>query len=152
MVIITQGWDHPDNPLRHEPSLDRCPLVVSGRHALFGPPAGDSVIEGPHYAVVLQSDALNRIEGYNVVVIVPFTSKPKVIASRYAVQPSEGNGFEVVSHAMCEQVITVSREFLGTDLAGRLTEYDSGQIAARAAVFALGLPVPSLLAAGLLQP
>ena len=52
---------------------------------------------------------------------------------------------------MCEQVLTVNREFLGADLAGSLTEYDANQIAARAAVFALGLPVRALAAAGLLQ-
>lgn len=89
---------------------------------------GDRVIEGPHYAVVVQADAPNRKENYGNVVIVPFTSQEEKRTSHYPVQPSSGNGFDRVSFAMCEQVLTVPEGFLGEALTGTLTSYDVGQI------------------------
>ena len=131
----------------------RLPLERGQIYRVKFPPRkfGDSVIEGLHYAVVVQSDGLNRIEAYGNVVIVPFTSQVKGRPSHYAIAPNPDNGFERVSYPMCEQVLTISRDFLGDDLTGKVTDYDSNQIAARAAVFALGIPVKPLLTAGLLQ-
>lgn len=77
----------------------------------FGP-QHDSRMEGPHPALVVQTDLLNRIAGYELVVIVPLSTKGRNSPSHVALSPSNENGLSELSFAKCEQIYTVPKSGL----------------------------------------
>ena len=72
----------------------------------FGPQQ-DSRQEGPRPALVVQTDFLNRVEGYGLTLIVPLSTKGRPSPSHVRLEPTKENGLDAVSFAKCEQIYTV---------------------------------------------
>src|SRR5207237_5661865 len=77
----------------------------------FGPRT-DARIEGPHFVVVVQSDALNRLPNYSLSVVVPLSSTGRRSATHVPLEPDKQNGLVHTSYAKCEQVFTFPVERL----------------------------------------
>ena len=86
----------------------------------FGP-RKDARMEGPHYVVVVQSDALNSIERYPLTIVVPVTSKKRGSQTYIELQPGSESGLKLTSFAKCEQIYTLSKSELG-ELKGRVSK------------------------------
>src|SRR5437763_1269621 len=95
----------------------------------FGPPSdGSSVVAERHYAVVLQRDELNDLEGYQVVVVVPLTSKDRsprpptllpVSGSDYAAISSAHKAkLSSAGFAQCQQVLSIPTSWIKEPAAG----------------------------------
>ena len=82
----------------------------------FGP-RQNHLQEGPRPVLVVQTNGLNRLQGYPNVVIVPLTTKQKGAATYAKVEPSHLNGLERTSWAIANQIFTLDkgdlRESLG---------------------------------------
>jgi mRNA interferase MazF len=92
----------------------------------FGVPS-DSRQAGLRPALVVQSDALNRIRGYALTVVVPLTSRERAAATYVKIEPSERNGLRNVSWAICNQVYTIPKAEL-IDKAGRVSQEVLGAV------------------------
>ncbi len=86
----------------------------------FGP-RQNSLQEGPRPLVVVQTDNLNRLDGYPLVIVVPLTTKTKPSPTFIQVEPSPDNDLTSTSWAMTNQVFTVSKDDLGETM-GRVTK------------------------------
>lgn len=86
----------------------------------FGP-RQNHLQEGPRPVVVVQTDMLNRLEGYGNVVIVPLTTKEKKSPTYVGVVPSQGNELDRDSWAITNQIFTVGKEELLRPL-GRVSQ------------------------------
>jgi mRNA-degrading endonuclease toxin of MazEF toxin-antitoxin module len=71
-------------------------------------------------AVIVQTNSLNRVEGYPLTMIIPLTTRRRGVISHIEIVPSEENRLSAVSYAMCEQVFLIARTELGNQR-GRLT-------------------------------
>lgn len=102
----------------------------------FGPPR-DRRQAGRRPVLVVQTDHLNRVPGYDLTHVIPLTTKPRPAPSRIQIDPTEENGLNAVSYAICEQVFLVPIEEL-LELRGKVTIQDMYRIAqALKAVFAI---------------
>lgn len=88
----------------------------------FGPRT-DSRQEGKRPVLVLQTDLLNRVQGYGLTIVVPFTTKGRPSPSHVRCEPSTENGLTATSYAKCEQIFTVPISDLGSPR-GRLSRED----------------------------
>lgn len=78
----------------------------------FGPQR-DSRQEGRRPALVVQTNLLNRVEGYGLTVVVPLSTKGRASPSHVRIDPTIENGLSEVSFAKCEQIYTVPTSLLG---------------------------------------
>jgi mRNA interferase MazF len=88
----------------------------------FGPQQGH-LQEGKRYVVVVQTDYLNKLEGYPNVIIVPTTTKGRPSPSYAKLEPSSENGLTETSYAICNQIQTIDKTRL-RELAGTITKED----------------------------
>jgi mRNA-degrading endonuclease toxin of MazEF toxin-antitoxin module len=104
----------------------------------FGPQKSHQ-IEGPHPAVIIQTDHLNVLDAYGLVLIVPLSSSGKEKSpSHIRIEPDEANGLANASFAKCEQIFTVPKRAL-KDQRGSLTQSDLYRVKqALKAVLAIG--------------
>lgn len=77
----------------------------------FGP-RQNHLQEGPRPVVVIQSDALNRVENYSNVIVVPLTTRERKAATYASIAPSRENGLDRPSWAICNQIFTIDRSEL----------------------------------------
>ncbi|HSI73413.1 MAG TPA: type II toxin-antitoxin system PemK/MazF family toxin [Fimbriimonas sp.] len=77
----------------------------------FGP-RRNSIQEGPRPLVVVQTDALNKLDGYPLVIVVPLTTKRKPSATFVQIEPSEQNQLTSTSWAITNQVFTIAKDDL----------------------------------------
>lgn len=77
--------------------------------------------------VVVQTDLLNKLEGYPNVIVVPTTTKGKPSPSYARIEPSEVNGFTETSYAICNQIQTIDKIRL-QDYRGKLRKEDIFQV------------------------
>jgi mRNA-degrading endonuclease toxin of MazEF toxin-antitoxin module len=92
----------------------------------FGPRSNHSQ-EGIRPVVVVQADALNRIEGYGNVIVVPLTTREKKSETYVPIAPAIENKLERPSWAITNQIFAVSREDLNESL-GRVNRSELYQI------------------------
>ena len=92
----------------------------------FGPQQ-DHLQEGKRYLIVVQTDALNKIDGYPNVIVVPTTTKGKPSPSFAKIEPSAANGLTETSFAICNQIQTVDKGRL-KDLRGKVSKEDLYQV------------------------
>jgi mRNA-degrading endonuclease toxin of MazEF toxin-antitoxin module len=92
----------------------------------FGP-RQNHLQEGVRPVLVVQSDALNRIDGYDNVIVVPLTTREKKAATYRRIEPQPSNGLERTSWAITSQIFTVAKSELKDQL-GRLTKEDLYQV------------------------
>lgn len=86
--------------------------------------AVDSRQSGYRPAIVVQTDLLNRVEGYPLCVIVPVSTKNRSASpSRVRLEPSPENGLSEMSFAKCEQIFTVPQAGL-SKLRGKLSKHE----------------------------
>ena len=85
----------------------------------FGP-RQNHLQEGVRPAVVVQTDGLNRLEGYPNTMIVPLTTKSRPSPTFVKVEPSAENRLERTSWAITNQVFTIDRGDLGEPI-GRVS-------------------------------
>jgi mRNA-degrading endonuclease toxin of MazEF toxin-antitoxin module len=74
----------------------------------FGP-RQNNLQEGPRPVVVVQADALNKLEGYGNVIVVPLTTKQKPAKTFIQVEPSSSNDLDRASWAITNQIFTISK-------------------------------------------
>lgn len=74
----------------------------------FGP-RQNHLQEGPRPIVVIQTDALNRLDGYPNVIVVPLTTKEKKSATYAKVEPSAENALNRTSWAIANQIFTLDK-------------------------------------------
>lgn len=58
---------------------------------------------------MIQSDALNRVENYVNVIVVPLTTRERKAATYVPVAPSRENGLDRPGWAICNQIFTIDR-------------------------------------------
>ena len=76
----------------------------------FGP-RSDSRMEGPHPAIIVQTDLINSITNYSLTILVAVSSVGKEMSpSHVKLEPSEENGLTNTCFAKCEQVFTVPKD------------------------------------------
>lgn len=92
----------------------------------FGPRT-NNLIEGPHAVVVVQTDLLNGLDGYNNVIVVPITSKPRQSPTYVLIKPASSNQLTVDSYAITNQIFTIDKSQLG-EPKGNVTKYELAQI------------------------
>lgn len=85
----------------------------------FGP-RGNHLQGGIRPVVVLQSNALNRVEGYRNVLVAPLTTKQRKAPTYVPVSPNSANGLEAPSWVITNQIQTLDQGDLGEPL-GRVT-------------------------------
>lgn len=78
---------------------------------------------GRRPALVVQTDAANRIERYPNTIVVALSRSGKAVPFHVRVLPDNQNGLRDSSFVKCEQIMTVGRERLA-DRIGRLSEQD----------------------------
>jgi len=66
--------------------------------------------------VIVQSDSLNRIEGYGNVIVVPLTTKQKASATYVRVEPTPLNELDRDSWAITNQIFTLDKSDLKAPL------------------------------------
>lgn len=81
----------------------------------FGP-RQNHLQEGPRPVVVVQTDVLNKMEGYSNVIVVPITTKQKQSPTYASIQPSADNGLRQTSWAIANQIFTMDKEELKDSL------------------------------------
>lgn len=59
--------------------------------------------------MVVQTDFLNRLDGYPNVIIVPLTTKHKPSPTYVPIQPSADNGLTAASWAITNQIFTLNK-------------------------------------------
>ncbi|MEZ0324790.1 MAG: type II toxin-antitoxin system PemK/MazF family toxin [Fimbriimonas sp.] len=85
----------------------------------FGP-RQTSVQEGARPLVVVQTDTLNKLAGYPLVIVVPLTTKKKPSPTFVEVEPSTENSLSATSWAITNQVLTIAKDELREPL-GRVS-------------------------------
>ena len=88
----------------------------------FGP-RQNSLMEGPHFVVVIQTDELNKLQNYHSVVVAPITSKHRASPTYVQVLPSTATQLIVPSYVVTNQIFTIDKGQLG-DPAGKTTEFE----------------------------
>ena len=88
----------------------------------FGPRT-NHLQDGPRPVLVVQTDLLNRIEGYPNVVIVPLTTKQRASATYVKVAPSREDGLTEPSWVIANQIFTVDKSELRGPI-GRVSKSD----------------------------
>lgn len=78
---------------------------------------------GKRPVVVLQTDALNRVEGYGLTLVAPLTTNGRPSPSHVSVEPSAENGLAQISFVKTEQVYTLPAADLLSKL-GSLSDAD----------------------------
>lgn len=79
----------------------------------FGFPV-DNRQAGRRPAIVVQTDLLNDVQGYQLTLVVPVTTKGKPgVPTHILIQPADSNGLTEISFAKCEQIHTVAKPRLG---------------------------------------
>ena len=78
----------------------------------FGP-RNNHLQEGLRPALVVQSNALNRLDRYPNVIIVPLTTRHRPSATYVAIEPSPSNELERTSYAIGNQIFTMDKGDLG---------------------------------------
>lgn len=81
----------------------------------FGP-RHNNLQEGPRPVVVVQTDALNKLEGYGNVVVVPVTTKQKPAKTYIELEPSPQSGLDRTSWAITNQIFTIPKSDLKREL------------------------------------
>lgn len=66
--------------------------------------------------VVVQSDLLNKLDGYGNVIVVPLTTKQKPAKTFIQVEPSSSNALDRTSWAITNQIFTISKSDLGSEM------------------------------------
>ncbi len=84
-------------------------------------PARGSEQSGRRPALVVQTDAANRIEAYPNTIVVAVSRAGKPVPFHVKVQPDEDNGLRDTSFVKCEQLMTVSRQRL-VERMGRVSD------------------------------
>jgi mRNA-degrading endonuclease toxin of MazEF toxin-antitoxin module len=74
----------------------------------FGP-RKNHLQEGPRPVVVVQTDALNALDGYGNVIVVPLTTREKKSPTYARVEPSPSNGLDRTSWAIGNQIFTIDK-------------------------------------------
>jgi len=92
----------------------------------FGPQQ-DHLQVGKRYLIVVQTDALNSLEGYSNVIVVLTTRKGKPSPSYAKIEPSTANGLTETSYAICNQIQTMDKGRL-KDFRGKISREDLYQI------------------------
>ena len=92
----------------------------------FGP-RQDHLQEGPRPVVVVQSDAINRIENYANVIVVPLTTKGRPSATYIPVQPGSENKLDGTSWAITNQIFTLDKTTLNSPI-GRVSKSEMDEI------------------------
>ncbi len=92
----------------------------------FGPQQ-DHLQEGKRFLVVVQTDLLNRMDGYPNVIVVPTTTKGKSSPSFARIEPSDANGLTETSYAICNQIQTMDKGRL-KDCRGKISKEDLYQV------------------------
>jgi mRNA interferase MazF len=77
----------------------------------FGP-RQNNLQEGARPVLIVQTDALNRVEGYGNVIVVPLTTKERPSATYVKIEPTRENGLDRTSWAITNQVFTVGKNDL----------------------------------------
>ncbi len=90
-------------------------------------PGRGSEQAGKRPALVVQTDAANRVERYPNTIVVPVSTSGKPVPFHVRIQPDVGNGLREVSFAKCEQIMTVSRDRLDVRL-GCLSAADMNRV------------------------
>lgn len=78
----------------------------------FGP-RQNHLQEGKRPALVVQTDGLNRLEGYPNTMIVPLTTKGRQSPTYVQIEPTPESGLERTSWAITNQVFTIGKGDLG---------------------------------------
>ncbi len=84
-------------------------------------PAGGSEQSGRRPAVVIQTDAANRVRSYPNTIVAAVSRTGRPVPFHVRVDPDGMNGLKEVSYVKCEQILTVSRERL-IERIGRLSD------------------------------
>jgi mRNA interferase MazF len=92
----------------------------------FGPQQGH-LQEGKRFLVVVQADALNQLEGYPNVIVVPTTTKGRQSPSFARIEPSQQNGLTEISFAICNQILTIDKNRL-QESSGKISKQDLFQV------------------------
>ncbi|HVL39016.1 MAG TPA: type II toxin-antitoxin system PemK/MazF family toxin [Fimbriimonadaceae bacterium] len=92
----------------------------------FGP-RQDHLHEGRRPVLVVQTDALNRLEGYGNVVVVPLTTKEKKSPTYAKVEPSRANSLAGTSWAIANQIFTIDKKRL-TESLGHVSAEEMYQV------------------------
>lgn len=74
----------------------------------FGP-RQNHLKEGPRPIVVVQTNHLNRMDGYPNVIVVPITTKPRTSPTYVRIEPSPINDLDRTSWAITNQIFTVDK-------------------------------------------
>ncbi len=74
----------------------------------FGP-RQNNLQEGFRPVLIVQTDSLNRLDGYGNVIVVPLTTKERPSATYIRIEPSKDNGLDQTSWAITNQVFTLSK-------------------------------------------
>lgn len=74
----------------------------------FGP-RQNHLQEGPRPILVIQTDTLNRLDGYPNVIVVPLTTKGKPSATYAKIEPSDANKLDRTSWAITNQIFTLDK-------------------------------------------
>jgi mRNA-degrading endonuclease toxin of MazEF toxin-antitoxin module len=77
----------------------------------FGP-RQNNLQEGSRPVLVVQTDTLNKLEGYGNVIVVPLTTKERLSVTYIKIEPTDGNGLDRVSWAITNQVFTIGKDEL----------------------------------------
>jgi len=88
----------------------------------FGP-RNDARIEGPHYLVVVQANALNELPNYPLTIVTPISSTGRRSGTHVKLEPESKNGLAHTSFVKCEQILTIAAYRL-TDKRGALSLTD----------------------------
>jgi mRNA-degrading endonuclease toxin of MazEF toxin-antitoxin module len=86
----------------------------------FGP-RQNSLQEGSRPLVVVQSDTLNKLNGYPLVIVVPLTTKQKPSPTFVQIEPGSENKLSATSWAITNQVFTITKQELREPL-GRVSK------------------------------
>ena len=92
----------------------------------FGP-RQNHLQEGPRPVVVVQTDLLNKLDGYANVIIVPITTKHKPSATYAAIKPSPENDLTQPCWAIANQIFTLNKAELSNPL-GRVSKEELYEI------------------------
>jgi mRNA-degrading endonuclease toxin of MazEF toxin-antitoxin module len=103
----------------------------------FGP-RQNHLQEGVRPALVVQTDFLNRLDGYANVIIVPLTTKSKSSPTYVPIQPAKDNSLTAPSWAITNQIFTLDKNDLKNPL-GRISKEELYAVK-QALKIALGIP------------
>ena len=84
---------------------------------------------GERLAVIIQNDAFNSNERFPNTIVVTVSKSGREIPTHVQIPKTPANGlWEPISFVKCEQMLTISKERLGTRL-GRLTDGENANVA-----------------------